>query len=185
MDGVRWKGSSDGTFSVRSLRKFIDKNHGEDPIWKDIVWRGFAPPKVEIFIWQVLRNRVPVQSELTNRGNSKSGIGGLLRDDSGMILMEFSEASSLSLPALVELEAINFGISYLLTTSWSLTHRLIVESDCKMVVDWINGMIEHPITVANKVIETAKLMFAKGMCLTLIPRCCNVLADTLAKQGIG
>ncbi|KAK9041456.1 hypothetical protein V6N11_016556 [Hibiscus sabdariffa] len=46
-----------------------------------------------------------------NRGNSKSGIGGLLRDESGMILMEFSEASSLSLPALVELEAINFGIS--------------------------------------------------------------------------
>ncbi|KAL4304595.1 hypothetical protein GQ457_10G009920 [Hibiscus cannabinus] len=119
-----------------------------------------------------------------NRGNSKSGIGGLLKDDSGMILMEFSEASSLSLPALVELEAINFGISYFLTTSWSLTHRLIFESDCKMVVDWINGMIEPPITVANKVIETAKLMFAKSMCLTLIPRCCNVLADTLAKQGI-
>ncbi|KAK8674509.1 hypothetical protein V6N13_032621 [Hibiscus sabdariffa] len=49
-DGVRWKGSSDGTFSVRSLRKIIDKNHGEDPIWKDTVWRDLAPPKVEIFM---------------------------------------------------------------------------------------------------------------------------------------
>ncbi|KAK8612501.1 hypothetical protein V6N13_092614 [Hibiscus sabdariffa] len=99
--------------------------------------------------------------------------------------MEFSEASSLSLLALVELEAINFGISNFLTTSWSLTHRLIVESDCKMVVDWINGMVEPPTIVANEVIETLKLMFAKGMCLKLIPRCCNVLANTLAKQGIG
>ncbi|KAK8973596.1 hypothetical protein V6N11_044571 [Hibiscus sabdariffa] len=232
-DGVCWKGSSDDTFSVRSLRKIIDKNLRGDPIWKDIVWRGFAPPKVEIFMWQVIWNRVPVHTELilhrdpryfskpgmlqpkrarrngwiflvklriaswllakfpndsvsveslmadfslatnlilyVNRESSKSGIGGLLRDESGMILMEFSEASSLSLLALVELEAINFGISNFLTTSWSLTHRLIVESDCKMVVDWINGMVEPPTIVANEVIETLKLMFAKGMCLKLIP----------------
>ncbi|KAK8707924.1 hypothetical protein V6N13_058975 [Hibiscus sabdariffa] len=120
-----------------------------------------------------------------NGGNSKSEIWGLLKDESSLILMEFSEASSLSLPALVELEAINFGISKFISTSRSLSHRLIVESDCKMVVDWINGMVEPPSTVANEVIETAKFMFAKDMCLRLIPKCCNVFADTLVKQDIG
>ncbi|KAK8541529.1 hypothetical protein V6N12_014161 [Hibiscus sabdariffa] len=67
-DVVRWKGSSDGTFSVRSLRKIIDKNFGRDPIWEDIVWRGFAPPKVEIFMWLVMWNRVPVRTELSKNG---------------------------------------------------------------------------------------------------------------------
>ncbi|KAK8576064.1 hypothetical protein V6N12_063712 [Hibiscus sabdariffa] len=97
-----------------------------------------------------------------NRGNSKSEIGGLLRDESGMILMEFSEASSLSLSALVELEAINFGISNFLTTPWSLTHRLIVESDCKMVVDWINGMVEPLLELPMRLLKLQSLCLRKA-----------------------
>ncbi|XVF41915.1 hypothetical protein PTKIN_Ptkin01aG0319200 [Pterospermum kingtungense] len=36
-------------------------------LWKD-VWRGFAPPKVEILCWQILRGRVAVKGNLAARG---------------------------------------------------------------------------------------------------------------------
>ncbi|KAL4273384.1 hypothetical protein GQ457_13G015420 [Hibiscus cannabinus] len=47
-------GSSDGAFLVNSLRKLNKSLLLENPAWKDIVWLDFAPPKVEIFVWQVL-----------------------------------------------------------------------------------------------------------------------------------
>ncbi|KAK8484510.1 hypothetical protein V6N11_021493 [Hibiscus sabdariffa] len=89
-----------------------------------------------------------------------------------------------SLPALVEFKAIKVGMSKFFNSAWSESHRLIVESDCKTVVDWINGMVDPPSSIGKEVNDVAVIILVKGISLSLIPRCCNVVADSLAKSGI-
>ncbi|KAK8993149.1 hypothetical protein V6N11_033253 [Hibiscus sabdariffa] len=72
-DWVRWFGSSDGSFSVKSLRLLIGPNRSGESMWNECVWIGFTPPKVEIFVWLVLWGRVPVKMELSRRGMSNLG----------------------------------------------------------------------------------------------------------------
>ncbi|KAK8563716.1 hypothetical protein V6N12_035857 [Hibiscus sabdariffa] len=36
--------------------------------WTGLVWRGVAPPKVELFTWLVIRQRIPVRVELMRKG---------------------------------------------------------------------------------------------------------------------
>ncbi|KAK9041974.1 hypothetical protein V6N11_017058 [Hibiscus sabdariffa] len=50
-DWVRWFGSSDGSFSVKLLRLLIGPNRSSESMWNEYVWIGFAPPKMEIFVW--------------------------------------------------------------------------------------------------------------------------------------
>ncbi|KAL4285455.1 hypothetical protein GQ457_16G030360 [Hibiscus cannabinus] len=67
-DWISWEGSSDGIFSVKALvHKF---NFSMPPCGdrKLLVWRGVAPPKVEVFTWLVIRQRIPVRAELVSRG---------------------------------------------------------------------------------------------------------------------
>ncbi|KAL4362775.1 hypothetical protein GQ457_04G010920 [Hibiscus cannabinus] len=69
-DWVRWLGSSDGSFTVRSLRTLIRGPIPPNCFWQNFVWRGSAPPKVELFLWFVVLNRVSVLVELIKRGLS-------------------------------------------------------------------------------------------------------------------
>ncbi|KAK8546384.1 hypothetical protein V6N12_027171 [Hibiscus sabdariffa] len=42
--------------------------HSSNVEWGLLVWRGIAPPKVELFTWLVIRKRIPVKGELAARG---------------------------------------------------------------------------------------------------------------------
>ncbi|KAE8666427.1 Regulator of rDNA transcription protein 15 [Hibiscus syriacus] len=45
--------------------------HGiTDSFWMKNIWRDLVPPRVEIFMWQVMYQRVPVKQELHRRGVS-------------------------------------------------------------------------------------------------------------------
>ncbi|KAE8664874.1 Tudor/PWWP/MBT domain-containing protein, putative isoform 2 [Hibiscus syriacus] len=52
------------------ITKFFDQegNDGEDVTWDRHVWVGFAPPRVETFVWQVAHQRVSAKEELLKKG---------------------------------------------------------------------------------------------------------------------
>ena len=67
-DSLVWKGSTSGRFSINLYCKSV--HHSDNTVsdvWKSI-WKGFAPPKVEVFCWQLLRGRVAVKEQLVCRG---------------------------------------------------------------------------------------------------------------------
>ncbi|XWS13282.1 hypothetical protein CRYUN_Cryun36dG0024100 [Craigia yunnanensis] len=69
-DPLIWKGSTSGLYSVKkyckSMTNFYSMNMDSN-IWK-FVWMGLAPPKVEIFCWQMIRGRITVKDLLVKRG---------------------------------------------------------------------------------------------------------------------
>ncbi|KAK9000846.1 hypothetical protein V6N11_081330 [Hibiscus sabdariffa] len=69
-DWVRWEGVGDGRFSVKSLVNKVLVGSLSGGVRESVVWRGVAPPKVEMFVWLVIRQRIPVKTELAIRGVS-------------------------------------------------------------------------------------------------------------------
>ncbi|GMI78630.1 hypothetical protein like AT2G34320 [Hibiscus trionum] len=112
------------------------------------------------------------------------GIGGVMRDHSGMELVKFSEASEINPPAITELLAINRGNDIFMASTWACRSRLIVESDCAQVVDWVVGRKVAPIVWGPVVNRLRGVISSKGILIRLIPKCCNMEADRLAKTGI-
>ncbi|GMI90228.1 hypothetical protein like AT4G29090 [Hibiscus trionum] len=351
-DWIQWRGSTDGCFSVKSFRAALGVQNSDRNFWKNNVWLGFAPPKVEAFFWLVMNARAPVRAELRKRGISlidgdscplcqscpetvkhlffncfgvwqiwmsfckavgvemvvhedpknfvenwnamgqvskknwipfipfsviwsvwlyrndvvfkgakvdwvqlrfmvkfrlatwmkakfpnnlitledllldlnladsimvsekdkrsqahwtpppkgflklnvdgatsvetnRAGIGGLLRNEEGINLWCFSEAVDLGPPSLAELEAVLRGIRFFLASVWCQNLRLIIESDCRKVVDWLNGVVNPPLLLRNGIIATMSTIQNKGWFVRWIPRGCNTAADGLAKKGIG
>ncbi|KAL4352558.1 hypothetical protein GQ457_06G028210 [Hibiscus cannabinus] len=67
-DWVSWVGSGDGKFSTKAIVGKLNLNTQPSVDWKALVWRGVAPPKVEVFLWLVFQQRIPVRVELASRG---------------------------------------------------------------------------------------------------------------------
>ncbi|XP_039013824.1 uncharacterized protein LOC120143590 [Hibiscus syriacus] len=70
-DGMIWKGTGDGVYTVNSGMKLYssDSLGSEDfHFWKKIIWRGDLPPRVESFMWQVVLGKLVVKIELVKRG---------------------------------------------------------------------------------------------------------------------
>ncbi|KAK8495629.1 hypothetical protein V6N13_092866 [Hibiscus sabdariffa] len=86
---------------------------------------------------------------------------------------------------MVELEAILVGIHRFFCLIWANKFRLIVESDCKTVVDCILGQVNPLANALAMVREVAEVFKARNIMLRLIPIVCNVEVDLLAKKGIG
>ncbi|KAE8663709.1 hypothetical protein F3Y22_tig00112921pilonHSYRG00052 [Hibiscus syriacus] len=78
----------------------------------------------------------------------KSGIGGIWRDHSGSFLGSFQESAGPGPPTMIELKAIQRGISLYASTQGRVKDRLIVESDNRVAVDWINNVNSCPVVYA-------------------------------------
>ncbi|XP_039065107.1 uncharacterized protein LOC120210455 [Hibiscus syriacus] len=78
-----------------------------------------------------------------------AGIGGIPRDWNRVTLASFSEKVGPATPILAELKAIKRGIDLFLSSSWASKGRLIIESDSKTAVEWINDGISSPVFLAN------------------------------------
>ncbi|KAL4280206.1 hypothetical protein GQ457_03G020160 [Hibiscus cannabinus] len=65
---IKWLGSGDGLFSPKSLKiSTCPSFHFICQLGK-IAWIGFAPHKVEAFVWLLLHGRVLVKTEIDKRG---------------------------------------------------------------------------------------------------------------------
>ncbi|XP_039069600.1 uncharacterized protein LOC120216169 [Hibiscus syriacus] len=114
-----------------------------------------------------------------------AGIGGLLRDLNRVTLMSFSENVGPTLPYLAELKAIKKGLDIFVSSEWLSKGRLIIESDCKLVMDWIKDQALVLVFLTNFVKEIVSIISVRDFIVRWIPRCCNCEADKLAKEGIG
>ncbi|KAK8621933.1 hypothetical protein V6N13_097561 [Hibiscus sabdariffa] len=113
------------------------------------------------------------------------GLGGLLRDENGRTLFQFLESCGRGPPALIELQAEKLGVDLFLRSEWSTMHRLVVESDCKLVTDWLLRVSVPPFCFVRMVEGMVSTISNKGILVHWVPRCCNFAADSLAKEGIG
>ncbi|KAK9009610.1 hypothetical protein V6N11_036141 [Hibiscus sabdariffa] len=95
--------------------------------------------------------------------NAKGGIGGVLRGTRGEILFQFSELCGLGPPALIELIAIKVGMLKFLESEWCDKFRLIIECDCKLVVDWLSMSATPPISFSSLVYELLRTIRERGM----------------------
>ncbi|KAL4584844.1 hypothetical protein LXL04_009454 [Taraxacum kok-saghyz] len=66
-DGWSWEINLEGFFTVASTRNWIDENVLPDAGIKSR-WCSWIPKKVNIFVWRVLRNRLPTRGSLQGRG---------------------------------------------------------------------------------------------------------------------
>ncbi|GMI85901.1 hypothetical protein like AT5G42905 [Hibiscus trionum] len=117
--------------------------------------------------------------------DSSSGIGGVLRDKDGTILFQFSRGCGQIPVAMAEFMAVKEGIAEFLNSGWGSRQRLVVEVDCKAVVDWVTQVAEPSAQLADLVAVVKEQMKKRGMIVRLILRSCNTVADELAKAGIG
>ncbi|GKB69336.1 reverse transcriptase domain, reverse transcriptase zinc-binding domain protein, partial [Tanacetum coccineum] len=68
-DCWRWTLSEDNMFTVKSLARVVDeKRLQSDQLGQETVWNKLAPKKVNVFVWRVLKGRLPVLTELDKRG---------------------------------------------------------------------------------------------------------------------
>nr|GEX11931.1 transposon TX1 [Tanacetum cinerariifolium] len=68
-DKWRWTLNGDGNFSAKDLsrlveEKILDVERGG----QETIWNKSVPKKVNIFVWRVLKGRIPVHEELDKRG---------------------------------------------------------------------------------------------------------------------
>ncbi|XP_039053775.1 uncharacterized protein LOC120195910 [Hibiscus syriacus] len=65
-----WLGNGEGNFTAKScINAFYERGSEQNQVnWDKNIWSGFAPPRVELFVWQLVQHRVPVKEELAKRG---------------------------------------------------------------------------------------------------------------------
>ncbi|KAL4375888.1 hypothetical protein GQ457_02G032260 [Hibiscus cannabinus] len=88
-------------------------------------------------------------------------------------------------PILAELQAMKIGLLVFLKSRWCYNHRLILESDSKIAVEWVMNVTLCSSLFARVVHEIADLIHMNCIVVRHIARGGNVEADTLAKRGIG
>ncbi|KAK9007027.1 hypothetical protein V6N11_019355 [Hibiscus sabdariffa] len=67
------------------------------------------------------------------------GVGGVLRDENGVVLMKVSHRIGYGSALLAEILAIKSAIDHFVNSIWAASSRLIIESDSKIVVEWISS----------------------------------------------
>ncbi|KAK2654624.1 hypothetical protein Ddye_014480 [Dipteronia dyeriana] len=71
-DAVAWSYNPNGMSSFKSFKRHLENNGGaNDHFDCPFLWKGICPPKVEIFLWQLLKGKVLVRGVLNRFGMSK------------------------------------------------------------------------------------------------------------------
>ncbi|KAK8579696.1 hypothetical protein V6N12_070007 [Hibiscus sabdariffa] len=204
LDWVQWRESSDGVFSIKSLKSLLGTNLSV--IWTVWLFRNevvFNNKEIDLLqilylvkyrlaIWikaKFLGGCISLDNLIAEptlaikiysvvvAGGIKSGLDGLLRNDQGAILFQFSKPCGNGPPALIELLAVRFGVLKFFSSNWCRHYRLIVNSDYKSVVDWISLSVNAPLSFSNMVSKLSDMVIKRGFVMRLIPRSCNIEAD--------
>jgi hypothetical protein len=71
-DRVSWALENDGEFSTRSI--YLGMSQGATVTFFKDVWRTRVPPKIKIFLWQLIRGRLPSGEQLAKRHGPSNGL---------------------------------------------------------------------------------------------------------------
>ncbi|KAE8731152.1 hypothetical protein F3Y22_tig00002840pilonHSYRG00484 [Hibiscus syriacus] len=75
--------------------------------------------------------------------NSFAGCGGVLRDDRGFIKVIISGLIEAENPEMVKLAAIRVALELFVEAGWHSHWNLIIESDSKIVLNWVNSAVSR------------------------------------------
>jgi hypothetical protein len=70
-DKVSWALEESGCFSTKSL--YLRLSHGAAITHFKEVWRTRVPPKIKVFLWQLIRGRLPSGEQLAKRHGPSNG----------------------------------------------------------------------------------------------------------------
>ncbi|KAK8556729.1 hypothetical protein V6N12_003124 [Hibiscus sabdariffa] len=101
------------------------------------------------------------------------------------VLKSFSRHVGQVPPLLAEILAIKIDLELFSNSAWRNVDRVIVESDSKVVVEWILNPVICTGIFSPLVKEIVSLMGSNPISFRHISRGCNIDADRLAKRGIG
>ncbi|KAK8984569.1 hypothetical protein V6N11_047790 [Hibiscus sabdariffa] len=207
-DWVKWNKSSDGVFSIKSYKTLFAPNSREDFNWKFLIWNG--PYKSEGGIWKcipaatictiedrsIISRRLPkhvywtpppsrwlklnVDGSMKDDG-SKGGISGVLKDENKSTLLTFSLKIGSGPPIMAETLAIKFGWLSFCSSPWVGRLKLVIESDCRVVIEWVKNPNLAPDCFKIWIIGLNKAWVDNDFCLRFIPRHCNTEATLLQK----
>ncbi|KAK8580560.1 hypothetical protein V6N12_070826 [Hibiscus sabdariffa] len=111
-------------------------------------------------------------------------IGGCLRNEPGKSLITFSKDIGVTDPTSAELQAIYEVCRMFCSSPWSNAEKFIVESDCKLIVDWISKPCLAPRSFLPLVAPCVTFFAGRTWKIQYAPRTSNSVADNLAKSGI-
>ncbi|KAL4332611.1 hypothetical protein GQ457_07G003380 [Hibiscus cannabinus] len=128
--------------------------------------------------------KLNVDGAMVSNG-SKGGIGGIVRNNLGVCLDTFSLPIGPSPPIMAELEAIFHGLSVFSSNHRFKKFRLILETDCSVAFEWISNSTPCPTAFEPLVRRCRDIIASFSVVFRHVPREINLVADSLAKEGIG
>ncbi|KAK3189441.1 hypothetical protein Dsin_029002 [Dipteronia sinensis] len=71
-DAVAWVHNSNGLFLVRSFQRCLEEEDSVLATVPNLIWQGICPPKIEVFVWQLIKGRVMVKDYMKrfDKGNT-------------------------------------------------------------------------------------------------------------------
>ncbi|XVF88973.1 hypothetical protein PTKIN_Ptkin19aG0094400 [Pterospermum kingtungense] len=114
-----------------------------------------------------------------------AGIGGILRNHLGEVLIRFSKSISIADSNEAEVLAIREALIQFVTSRWAQDFSLTIESDSAPAVAWISKPDEAPWRLRNFICHILNIKSKiRHLKVVHILREGNNLADSLAKQGV-
>ncbi|KAK3197913.1 hypothetical protein Dsin_021328 [Dipteronia sinensis] len=137
------------------------------------VWR---PPQMDTFKFNV--------DGSTKGSSGQSGMGGVLRDSSGRVICLFSSYLGIHDANTIEILVVRKACEICALRRDLINWRVVVDSDSKVVVSWVNnegfGSLKH----VNTIYEIQGILrFLSNIEVIYNPRSSNSFADMLAKNG--
>ncbi|KAK4845958.1 hypothetical protein QYF36_011197 [Acer negundo] len=179
-----------------------------------LLWSGVVPPKVDLFLWMLAKNRLLVGDLLhkfTGRRIDRqicafcknvvksidhlhwlgdpglAGIGGILHIHVGDSICMFSSFLGEGLSSYAtEISAIVKACELCDSDNCPTGHSIIIESDCKSVVRWVNRVDDvGNIRNLESSLEITEFLRrnAPKVLVRFVPRSRNVATNLLAKLG--
>ena len=154
--------------------KSLDRRISRDSSNKDANW---LPPPDNFMKWNVDASLQPL--------SQKSAIGGVLRGSDGKFKCLFSCPIPLMEINHAEVFAIHRAIRILLASDYLNSSGVIIESDSANAVKWCNGETPAPWSL-NFIINFIRrsMLSSPGISITYKNRESNIVADSLARQGL-
>ncbi|OMP02587.1 hypothetical protein CCACVL1_02751 [Corchorus capsularis] len=201
-DRLVWKLTPDGLYSPSSFSKSLVGPGASNHDFWNVIWCGLAPPKVEAFMWQAVRDRIAVKEFLAFRGLidkedtlcplcnieketvhhlllschlswaiwsyflnqwGEAGIGGVLRNHDGEVLISFSKYVGVVDSNEAEVLAVREAFLIFSASSWANLNPVVIESDSSNTVKWVQNPSFAPWRFRQIMmkIETLKQIYSK------------------------
>ena len=114
-----------------------------------------------------------------------AGIGGVIRDCKGQVLFVFSKSIEIDDSNFAVLMTVVDALSYVVSANFDLLLDIILESDSKTVISWLNNVLDSPWKYKNLLNKLQNLYLDLGKNSFIhVFRKTNHFTDSFAKMGI-